>query len=114
MKDWDSVVAVGLALPGVEAGTSYGRPALKFRGKMLAATTAPDSASFVLHVACEEKEVLIETDPETFWETDHYRGWPAILVRYGTPASDRIALLLARAWWDRATAALRKEFGDRP
>ena len=24
--------------------------------------------------------MLMETDPATFWETDHYRGWPAVLV----------------------------------
>ena len=81
MKDWDAVVATGLALPGVELGTTYGQPALKVRGKMIAATTAPEPGSFVLHVSEDEKAVLIETDPETFWETDHYRGWPAVLVR---------------------------------
>lgn len=114
MKDWTAVVDAGAELPGVEHGTSYGKPALKFRGKMLAATTAPDPNSFVLHVAIEEKEVLIDSDPATFWETDHYRGWPAILVRYGSTATDRIALLLIRAWWDRATIAQRRQLGDRP
>lgn len=114
MRDWAEVVATGLALPGVEQGTAYGKPALKFRGRMLAATTAPDDGSYVLHVALDEKEVLIETDPATFWETDHYRGWPAVLVRYGTPATDRIVALLARAWWDRATIVQRKTFGERP
>ena len=114
MKDWADVVAAGLALPGAEQGTAYGEPAVKFRGKVLAATTAPSSGSFVPRVAVEEKEVLIETDPGTFWETDHYRGWPAILVRYGTAAEDRVALLLARAWWDRATTAQRREHGERP
>ena len=114
MKDWAAVVDAGTTLSGVEEGTSYGKPALKFRGKMLAATTAPDPDSFVLHVAVDEKEVLIETDPTTFWETDHYRGWPAVLVRYGSNATERIILLLARARWDRATIAQRIQFGSRP
>ncbi len=114
MKDWDAVVATGLALPGVELGTTYGQPALKVRGKMIAATTAPEPGSFVLHVSEDEKAVLIETDPETFWETDHYRGWPAVLVRYETPATDRIALLMTRAWWDRSKVADRTRYGPRP
>ena len=42
MKDWAAVVDAGAVLPGVDHGTSYGKSALKFRGKMLAATTAPD------------------------------------------------------------------------
>jgi hypothetical protein len=114
MKDWDHVVALGTALPGVVTGTRYGKPALLLRGKMLAATTAPDPASFVLRVAPIEKEVLIATDSATFWETDHYRGWPAVLVRYGTDADARITLLLERAWWDRASAAQRRLRGERP
>lgn len=114
MKNWQALVARALAMPGVETGTTYGKPAVKLRGKMLAATTAPDPGSFVLHAALEEKEVLMETDPATFWETDHYRGWPAVLVRYGTDADERIGLVLERAWWDRASGAQRKAFGDRP
>ena len=114
LRDWHDVVAIGLALPDVEEGTTYGKPAIKLNGRMLAATTAPDPDSFVLHAAVAEKEVLIDTDPDTFWETEHYRGWPAVLVRYGTPARERIAMLLARAWWDRAKTAQRRAFGDRP
>jgi hypothetical protein len=114
MKDWDAVVGVGLALPGVELGTTYGKPALKVCGKMIAGTTAPEPGSFVLHVPMEDKAVLIETGPTTFWETDHYHGWPAILVRYGTLETDRIAVLLARAWWDRSTIGARTAYGDRP
>ena len=114
MKDWDAVVRAATALPHVELGTAYGQPAVKMRGKMIAATTAPDRDSFVLHVPVDDKAVLMETDPDTFWETDHYRGWPAVLVRYGTDAGERIALLIARAWWDRATVKQREAFGDRP
>lgn len=56
MKNWAAVVDAGTALAGVEEGTSYGKPALKFRGKMLAATTAPDPNSFVINVAIEKKK----------------------------------------------------------
>jgi hypothetical protein len=66
MQDWAAVVAAGLALPGVAQGSRYGRPALLFRGRMLAAATAPDQASFVLHVDQADKPVLIDTDPATF------------------------------------------------
>ncbi|MBB4617038.1 hypothetical protein [Sphingomonas abaci] len=114
MRDWAEVAAAGLALPGVVEGASYGQPALRFRGATLAGTTAPDPGSFVLHVSLADKPVLIATDPDSFWETDHYRKWPAVLVRYGTGAGERIARLLARAWWDRATVAQRREYGARP
>ena len=114
MKDWPDVVAFAQTLPDVELGATYGKPSLKLRGRMLAATTSPDPLSFVLHVAVEDKAVLIETDSDTFWETDHYHGWPAVLVRYGTPARERIELLIRRAWWDRASKSQRAAYGERP
>jgi hypothetical protein len=114
VRDWDEVVAFACALPGVETGTTYGKPAVKLRGKMLAATTAPDPVSFVLHVPLDEKELLMETDSATFWETDHYRGWPAVLVRYGSADPERVKAVITRAWWDRASKAQRADFGDRP
>jgi hypothetical protein len=44
-----------------------------------------EEGSFAVASPLQEKEVLIETDPDTFWESDHYRGWPAVLVRFGGP-----------------------------
>ncbi len=114
LNDWAAVVAAAAGLPGVTEGTSYRAPALRFLNATLAGMTAPDPGSFVLAVDEAEKELLIETDPATFWQTDHYRGWPAVLVRFGTPAAERIALLLRRRWWDRATLAQRTSFGPRP
>jgi hypothetical protein len=104
--NWSDVVAMGTLLPGVETGTSYGRPALKVRGKAIAAAgKEPDH--FVLMVALEELEVLIETEPQAFFQTDHYKGWPAVLARYTTADPARIAMLLERAWMRRASKAQR-------
>lgn len=54
------------------------------------------------------------TDPDTFWESPHYSGWPAVLVRFGSQECERIELVIRRAWWDRASGTQRKEFGPRP
>ncbi len=104
--DWANVVAIGTLLPGVETGSSYGRPALKVRGKAIA-VAGREPAHFVLMVALEEVDVLIATEPQVFFQTDHYKGWPAILVRYETADPARIAMLLARAWMQRASKAQR-------
>ena len=94
MNDWEEAVAFALALPGTALSTSYG--------------------SFAAASPLGEKELLIETDPDTFWESDHYRGWPAVLVRYDSADPERIRHVITRAWWDKAPRALRKQFGDRP
>lgn len=108
---WADVVAMGEPLPGVETGTSYGRPALKVRGKAIAAEgREPDH--LVLMVALDEVDVLIETEPHVFFQTDHYKGWPAILVRYATADPARIATLIERAWTRRASRAQRTARGE--
>ena len=113
MNDWDEVVAFCLTLPDTALGSSYGRPALRVHGKSFL-YTGREEGSFAVHSPMEEKELLMETDPETFWQTDHYRGWPAVLVRYGSPDRERIEAVIARAWWDKAGKAQRKEYGERP
>ena len=111
--DWDSVMAFGLTLPGTEPSTSYGRPAVRVRGKAFL-YPGREKGSFCVAATMEEKEFLMETDPDTFWETDHYSRWPAVLVHFGSPDRERIELVIRRAWWDRLSKAQQKEIGPRP
>jgi len=107
------VEAFALTLPDTEKATSYGRPAVKVREKAFVFPgREPDS--FAIHSPLPEKELLMETDPDTFWETDHYRGWPTVLVRFGSRERERIEMVIARAWWDRASKTQRKTYGERP
>lgn len=110
---WEDVAGFALTLPGVEMSTSYGAPALRVNGKAFVYTgREPDS--FAVASPLPEKELLMETDPATFWETAHYRGWPAVLVRYGSEPGERIEAVIRRAWWDRLKVAQRKVAGERP
>ena len=113
MNSWDDVVAFALALPDTELSTSYGRPAVKVNGKAFV-YPGREAGSFAIASPLPEKELLMETDPDTFWETAHYRGWPAVLVRYGSADRERIETVIVRAWWDRLKKAQREAFGDRP
>jgi hypothetical protein len=113
LRSWDEVAALALALPNTEMSTSYGRPAVKVRGKAFV-YPGREAGSFCIATPMGEKELLMETDPDTFWETAHYRGWPAVLVRYGSPERERIEMIIERAWWDRASKAQRTDFGRRP
>lgn len=113
MKDWDAVVAYALGLPDAEAATSYGQPAVAVRGRSFV-STGREPGSFHVRSIHEEKAVLIETDPATFWQTPHYANWPGLLVRYGSADPERVRVVIARAWWDGASATLRKAYGPRP
>lgn len=115
MRDWEEAFAFALSLPDAQSGTSYGRPAVKLNGKSFV-YPGREGGSFAVAAPLPEKELLLGTEPETFWETDHYRGWPAVLVRFGSPSRERIENVIRRAWWDRAKKAQRLAAGlpERP
>ena len=106
LGSWDEVATFALALPGTEAGPYFGVPAIKVaaNGRTFLSSGNHDD-SFVLLIDQDSKQMLLETDPETFWETPHYVGWPALLVRYASDDPDRVAMLIERA---RDQAAAKK------
>ncbi len=106
--NWKGVEKLALALPGTEASTSYGRPAVGVRNKVFVCTGKADD-HFVLMAPLDEVDMLIDTDPDTFFQTDHYRGWPTILVRHASADPERIEALVERAWWGRASPKQRAE-----
>ena len=110
---WDSVMAFAMALPGAEESTSYGRPTVRIRSKPIVYPTR-EPESFAIAASLDEKQMLIETDPDTFWDSAHFSGWPAVLVRYGSAERERIETVIRRAWWDRLSKAQQREFGERP
>ena len=81
MPTWDDVVALGTRIDGVEESTWYRTPALKVRGKgFCRLRTDPDA--LVLRVAdMGEREALLQGQPEAFFTTPHYDGYPYVLVR---------------------------------
>lgn len=111
--DWADVEAFALSLPGSEASTSYRQPAIKVGGRMFA-STGHEEGSFHVRSPHEEKAVLLDTDPATFWQTPHYADWPGLLVRYGSVDAERVGLVIRRAWWDAMTPTVRKAHGERP
>ena len=71
-------------MPGVERGRTYGVPALKVGGKMFACMTSHRSAepgSLAVRMDFDRRDELIAADSETYYLTDHYVGYPCVLVR---------------------------------
>ncbi|MBY8822171.1 MmcQ/YjbR family DNA-binding protein [Sphingomonas colocasiae] len=100
--DWDGVVAFALSLPGTELSTSYGKPAVKTNGRAFVAP-GREAGSFCLMIDLDTVEMLMETDPDTYWQTPHYAGWPAILVRYDSADPERVRAMITQAHgWNAA------------
>ena len=94
---WDTVRQLALELPAAEEGTSYGTPAIKV-GKKLMIRLREDGEAFVLACDFDERELLMEEQPEIFYITDHYLKYPWVLVRLATVRADQLPDLLQRAW----------------
>lgn len=103
---FDTVRQLALALPGVEEGTSYGTPAFKVGGKLLA-RFHQDGESLVIKTEYAAREVLMGANPKTFYITDHYRCWPWMLVRIASVDPDELRGLLEEAWRSTAPKRLR-------
>lgn len=105
MPTWDDVVEIGTRLPGVEVGTSFRTPALRVRGKgMCRLRTNPDA--LVLRVSdLGEREALLQGQPDVFFSTPHYDGYPYVLVRLELVDRVELGELLEEAW--RVFAAKR-------
>ena len=50
----------------------------------------------------DEREMLIEAEPETFYVTDHYRGYPYVLIRLSRAHPGTVERFLKQRWRDMA------------
>ncbi len=107
---YDELVTMGLEMPGVEESTSYGTPALKVRGKLMVRLREQD-VIVLLAVEDIEKQMLMETQPETFFITDHYAGYSAVLVRLSKVEAPQMRELLETTWRRLAPKRLLREHG---
>jgi hypothetical protein len=99
---FDVVREVGLALPDVEAVRKYdGSPMLKRAGSFMAGVATHPSAepdTLVVRADVDERELLLEDAPETYYLTDYYRRYPLVLVRLSSIDRDALRDLLSVSW----------------
>ena len=96
MVTFEQVRKIALSLSNVEESTSYGTPAFKTAGKLLA-RLKEDGDSLVVGTTFEERDEMLAADPETYYITDHYLKYPWVLVRLSRISPDTLRDLLNRA-----------------
>jgi hypothetical protein len=94
---FDAIRKMALALENVEETTSYGTPAFKVGGAMIA-RLRDDIGALVVRMSIEDRQELMAADPETYFITDHYLEYPYILVNLARVTPDAMRDLLRGAW----------------
>lgn len=121
MVDAVTLRRLALALPEIVDAGSEARFAFEVGGKGVAwsflerlrpkAPRVPRLDILAVRCALARKEMLIEAAPDRFFEDDHYRGYPAVLVRLDIIEADELEGLLADAWKLVASKTLAKRYG---
>ena len=97
-------LAKKLKLEDVAIGTTYGSPALRVHDRPFASVKEDDL--MVLHCPLEAKEMLMEMAPDIYFQTDHFKGWPGLLVRLDVITDEELSLRLEDAWRFKAPKKL--------
>jgi hypothetical protein len=104
---------IAFSFPGVEEHPSYGgRPSFNVRKKFLA-WLREERVLALRTVDLIEKQFLLDTQPEVFYTTDHYDGYPAVLVRLERVDREELRHLFEETWRSRATRKLVTELESR-
>jgi len=90
--------AIVLSFPGVEEGSSYGQPSFLVRKKFLTRLRREDNSAVFLEVGHDEREILMEAEPQTFHFTAHYKDYPSVLARLETLHPDALRGFIERRW----------------
>ena len=106
----DEMKAIVLAFPSAEEGVSYGRPSFKLNGKFFTRLRGEDQSMVLMDISFDEREMLMEAEPETFHLTPHYKDYPCVLARIESLHPGSFQAFLERRFRKVAPKKLIKEW----
>ena len=109
MPTWDDVVAIGLRLPGVEQATTFKSPSLRVRRKFMCRLRTNPDALVVRVLDLQEAEALLKGQPDIFFSTPHYDGYPYVLARLDVIEPEQLAEVIEDAWRTQAPKRLVRD-----
>jgi hypothetical protein len=117
MATWSDVRRYALALPGASEGATFGGNAAwtvntklfawerPLRRSDLAALgdDAPTGPILGVRTAdLEMKEAMLRSDPDVYFATPHFDGYPAVLIRLDKITAKELKDVITEAWLARA------------
>lgn len=87
-----------LSLPDVVEGTSYGFPSFLLNGRFLARFRDDDTVLALQLATIDNRDVLMQMDGNAFFFTDHYRDYPAVLIRLAAVPRTLFSDVVKESW----------------
>ena len=106
----DQVRDLVLSFPETEEGTAYGHPAFKAFGKFFTRIRGEDDSLVIVGVSFDEREMLMEAEPDVFHLTPHYQNYPSVLARLSKVDPHTVRAFLERRWRAVAPKKFLKAF----
>jgi len=108
--DWDTVRVLARAFPEVEESTQ-GRIAFSVRGKGFAwEARERDGGGLAVRVDRDEKQLFLDANPEVYFTSPHYNGFPAVQIRLEQIDEDELRERLEDAWLIQAPKRLASAY----
>ena len=110
MVEWDTVREIALSFPEVEESGEE-RVAFRVRGKLFAwAARERDGGGLGIRVDREEKQLILDSNPEVYFTSPHYDGWPGVQIRLEAIDPEELRMRLEDAWLIQAPKKLAAAF----
>jgi hypothetical protein len=114
MVGWDTVMEIALSFPEVEE-TGEDRVAFRVRGKLFAwAARERDGGGLGIRVDREEKQLILDSNPDVYFASPHYDGWPGVQIRLEAVDPDELRMRLEDAWLIQAPKKLAAAYATPP
>ena len=89
---------IALSFPEANEKPSYGSPAIFIAKKFFTRLRDQDDSIVWIVGSIDERDHMLEMDPKTYFITEHYRDYPAVLVRTSRIDQTMLKKMLERRW----------------
>jgi hypothetical protein len=89
---------IALSFPEANEKLSYGSPSIFIAKKFFTRLRDQDDSIVWIVGSIDERDHMLEMDPRTYFITEHYRDYPALLVRTSCIDQTMLKKMLERRW----------------
>jgi hypothetical protein len=113
MATEDDVRRIALSLPETTEKPWFNTPGFRVKDRGFLRIRSEAEGGLVVFVAdLGEKEGLLAADPDKFFTTPHYDGYPAVLVNLPAVDVDELRELITDSWRLKAPKRVLKAFDE--